>query len=52
MRAEPAIYALVVDAKDETARKLYEHLGFCRFASQAMTLYFPISEAVRRLGPP
>ena len=50
MRTEPAIYALVVDAKDETARKFYEHLGFRRFASQAMTLYFPISEAAQRLG--
>ena len=50
MRAEPAIYALVVDAKDENARKFYEHLGFRRFASQAMTLYLPIAEAARRLS--
>ena len=50
MRAEPAIFALIVDAKDEVARGFYEYLGFHRFASQSMTLYLPIAEAVRRLG--
>src|SRR5215218_10728 len=33
MRAEPAIFALIVDAKDEAALGFYEHLGFHRFAS-------------------
>jgi ribosomal protein S18 acetylase RimI-like enzyme len=50
MRAEPAIFALVVDAKDEVAQAFYEHLGFQRFASRPMTLYLPIAEAARRLG--
>ncbi len=50
MRAEPAIFALIVDAKDEMALGFYEHLGFYRFASRPMTLYLPIAEAARRLG--
>ena len=50
MRAEPAIFALIVDAKDEVALGFYEHLGFLRFASRPMTLFLPIAEAARRLG--
>jgi ribosomal protein S18 acetylase RimI-like enzyme len=50
MRAEPAIFALIVDAKDEAAVGFYEHLGFRRFASRPMTLYLPIAEAARRLS--
>ena len=50
MRAEPAIFALIVDAKDEVALGFYEHLGFQRFASRPMTLFLPITEAARRLG--
>ncbi|MGB8839837.1 MAG: GNAT family N-acetyltransferase [Aliidongia sp.] len=48
MRAEPAIFALVVDAKDETAVSFYRHLGFRRFVSQPMRLFLPIVEAARR----
>ena len=50
MRAEPAIFALIVDAKDEVALGFYEHLGFLRFASRPMTLFLPIAEAARRYG--
>ena len=50
MRADPAIFALIVDAKDDTARTFYEHHGFRRFASRPMTLYLPIAEAARRLA--
>jgi ribosomal protein S18 acetylase RimI-like enzyme len=50
MRAEPAIFALVVDAKDEAAADFYEHLGFHRFGSRPMTLYLPLAEAARRLA--
>lgn len=49
VRAEPAIYAIVVDAKDEAALGFYRHLGFYRFASRPMTLYLPIAEAARQL---
>jgi ribosomal protein S18 acetylase RimI-like enzyme len=50
MRAEPAIFALIVDAKDEVAVGFYEHLGFHRFASRPMALFLPIAEAARRLA--
>jgi ribosomal protein S18 acetylase RimI-like enzyme len=50
MRAEAAIFALVVDAKDDTAFRFYQHLGFQRFISHPMRLYLPLAEAVRRLA--
>lgn len=50
MHAEPAIFALVVDAKDDTALRFYQHLGFERFVTQPMRLYLPVAEAVRRLS--
>jgi ribosomal protein S18 acetylase RimI-like enzyme len=50
MRAEPAIFALVVDAKDDAAMRFYRHLGFRQFVSQPMRLFIPIAEAARRLS--
>jgi GNAT superfamily N-acetyltransferase len=49
MRAEPAIFALVVDAKDETAVGFYQHLGFRRFSSSPMKLFLAIETALRAL---
>jgi ribosomal protein S18 acetylase RimI-like enzyme len=49
-QAEPAIFALVVDAKDEAAVRFYLHHGFQRFTSRPQSLFLPIAEAVRRLG--
>jgi ribosomal protein S18 acetylase RimI-like enzyme len=49
MRAEPAIYALVVDAKDDHAAAFYIHLGFRSFLSQPSRLFIPISEIAKRL---
>ena len=49
VRAEPAIYALVVDAKDETALDFYRHLGFRQFASRPMSLFLAIATAADRL---
>ena len=48
-RADSAIYALVVDAKDEQAAAFYEHLGFRRFASRPMSLYLPIATAINAM---
>jgi GNAT superfamily N-acetyltransferase len=50
MRAGPAIFALVVDAKDDTAVRFDQHLGFRRFISHPMRLYLPMAEAARRLS--
>jgi ribosomal protein S18 acetylase RimI-like enzyme len=49
LRSEPAIFALIVDAKDDAAARFYRHHGFLRFASRPMTLYLPLAEAARRL---
>ena len=37
-----AVYALLVDAKDDSAIRFYEHHGFHRFASQPNVLFLPI----------
>ena len=50
MRAEPAIFALVVDAKEEMTVRFYQHLGFRRFVSHPMSMYLPMAEAARRLS--
>ena len=47
--ADPAIFALVVDAKDENAAGCYEHLGFERFASWPLSLFLPIATALAAL---
>ena len=48
-RADPAIFALVVDAKDDTAVQFYEHLGFRRFTSRPGSLFVPIATALQAL---
>jgi GNAT superfamily N-acetyltransferase len=50
MRADSAIYALVVDAKDDLARRFYIHHGFRPFLSRPTTLFLPLAEAARQLG--
>jgi ribosomal protein S18 acetylase RimI-like enzyme len=50
MRAEPAIFALLVDAKNDDALRFYRHFGFRQFLSQPMRLFIPIAEAARRLS--
>lgn len=43
VRSEIAAYALVVDAKDESAAAFYQHHGFVRLSDQAMTLFLPLA---------
>ncbi|UHD15052.1 GNAT family N-acetyltransferase [Thiocapsa bogorovii] len=50
VRAEPAIYALVVDAKDDHAAAFYARLGFHRLTSQSNRLFIPIREIAKRLS--
>jgi GNAT superfamily N-acetyltransferase len=45
--ADPAVFALVVDAKDAAAAAFYEHLGFRRFVSRQMSLFLPIATAMK-----
>jgi ribosomal protein S18 acetylase RimI-like enzyme len=49
-RAEPVIFALIVDAKDDNAGRFYRHLGFRPLVSRPSSLYWPIAEAARRLS--
>jgi ribosomal protein S18 acetylase RimI-like enzyme len=45
MRADPGIFALVVDAKDETAANFYRRFGFQPFASRPLSFSLPIATA-------
>jgi len=48
-RADPAIVALVVEAKDESAEAFYRSLGFLAFSVRRSTFFLPISTALRAL---
>jgi ribosomal protein S18 acetylase RimI-like enzyme len=48
-RGDPAIFALIVDAKDDAAVAFYEHLQFRRFVSRASSLFLPILTALQAL---
>ncbi|ARN80850.1 GNAT family N-acetyltransferase [Methylocystis bryophila] len=49
-RSDPAIFALVVDAKGNAAVAFYAHHGFRRFASRSDTLFLPLATALKALG--
>jgi GNAT superfamily N-acetyltransferase len=49
-RSDPAIFALVVDAKDAGAAEFYGRFGFRPFASRPMSLYLPIATAMTAWG--
>jgi len=42
-RSEIAAFALVVDAKDETAAAFYAHHGFIALPDAALTLFLPLA---------
>jgi GNAT superfamily N-acetyltransferase len=46
-RAEAAVFALVVDAKDGKADAFYRHFGFQPFASRITSLFLPMATAAR-----
>jgi len=48
-RAEPAVFALIVDAKDENAAAFYSHFEFRAFISRPMTMFLPIATAAKLL---
>jgi ribosomal protein S18 acetylase RimI-like enzyme len=48
-RADSAIFALVVDAKDDAAVRFYQHHGFQRFVSRPMSLFLPLATALRAM---
>lgn len=51
-RIDPAIFALIVDAKDDAARRFYEHHGFRQFVSRSMSLFLPLATALRAFEDP
>jgi GNAT superfamily N-acetyltransferase len=50
LRSEVAVYALVVDAKDEAAEAFYRHHGFERFGSKARQLIVPLTRFAQAAG--
>jgi len=44
-----AVYAIIVDAKNERAQTFYEHYGFRAFASEPRRLFLPL-ETFEKLG--
>lgn len=44
--ADPSIFALVVDAKDDVTAAFYQHVGFQPLASRPMSLFLPITTAL------
>lgn len=46
-KSDTKAFALIVDAKDESASAFYRHLGFMPLASRAMSLFLPIATALK-----
>lgn len=49
LQAPPAVFALLVDAKNEDAVTFYQRHGFRSFASQPRTLFLPMATAEKLL---
>lgn len=50
LKGDTKAFALIVDAKDETAVAFYQNQGFRRFASRKMSLFLPLATA-RKAAP-
>jgi GNAT superfamily N-acetyltransferase len=44
---QSGVYALLVEAKNEAARRFYERFGFVAIAEHPMTLYLPLETALK-----
>lgn len=49
---QSGVYALLVDAKSEGAKRFYERFGFVGIAERPMTLYLPLETALASLHCP
>ncbi len=49
-RADFGVFAMVVDAKDDSAQSFYEHHGFALLPGEARRLCLPIAAALQRLA--
>jgi predicted GNAT family N-acyltransferase len=48
LRSEIAVFAMIVDAKDEQAEAFYHHHGFVPFGSQPRQLMLPLTKLMIR----
>lgn len=48
-RTELGVFAMLVDAKDEAARRFYEHFGFTLLLNHEHRLMLPIATALRQM---
>jgi GNAT superfamily N-acetyltransferase len=46
LRSEIAVFALIVDAKDDQAEAFYRHHGFVPFGSQSRQLVLPLAKLI------
>jgi GNAT superfamily N-acetyltransferase len=46
-RADAAIFAILVDAKDDAAAAFYRHHGFAPFAARPRNLFLPLGTAIK-----
>ena len=44
---QSGVYALVVDAKNEAAKRFYKRFGFCEIAIRPMTVYLPLATGLK-----
>lgn len=44
---EAAVFAVIVDAKDDDALRFYQRFGFTPFASRPMSLFMPVATALK-----
>jgi hypothetical protein len=44
---DAAVFALIVDARDEAAARFYRHHGFQAFSGKAARLFLPVATARR-----
>ena len=49
-RVEMGIFAMLVDAKDESAQRFYEHYGFSILPGESRRMCLPIAQALRKLN--
>ena len=46
---QTGVYALLVEAKHEHAKRFYEKYGFAQVQTRALTLYMPVATVIRAL---
>jgi ribosomal protein S18 acetylase RimI-like enzyme len=51
-QATPAVFALLVDAKDDAAIAFYRHHGFAALQSEPRRLFLPVASAARLFATP